>query len=68
MYMHHTHTWYLGEVKRGLDPLWLELWVVVSYSVDGGNQTQVLGNSSKAITPHPTHNFLREASCHGPWI
>ena len=43
-----------GEVKRGLDPLGLELWMVVSYSVDGGNQTQVLGNSSKAIASHPT--------------
>lgn len=57
-----------GEVKRGLDPLGLGLWMVVSYSVDGGNQTQVLGNSSKALASHHTHNFLRQALCHGPWI
>lgn len=37
MYAYHMCTWYCGSQKRALDPLKIELWMVVNYCVGPEN-------------------------------
>ena len=59
MYVYEPHVCCdLGSQKRSLDPLELELWMVVGCYVGSRNQTQVLWKSSmnfyfRAIAPVP---------------
>lgn len=42
MYLWVQHVWASSGQKRALDPLEVELWMIVNHQVNGGNWTQVL--------------------------
>lgn len=46
MFVYHVHTYAHRGRKRALDPLGLELWIVMNHRMGAGSQIQVSGRAS----------------------